>query len=137
MKSKEDGYYSKTTNSVKVCVKPTYLSDQSYPSENHYTWAYNVRLENVGNQTIQLLNRYWHITDSNGHIKEVRGPGVVGEQPVLKPGDKFEYTSGTLLQSPSGIMMGNYEMITSDGEKFNIDIPTFSLDSPEQMSKPN
>lgn len=129
--------FVKTTNNIKVSVRPLFLPNQSLPSENHYAWAYNVRLVNEGEKTVQLLNRYWHITDTNGVVKEVRGPGVVGEQPVLKPGQAYEYTSGTVLSTPSGIMVGNYEMIYEDGENFNIDIPAFSLDSPDQISRPN
>ena len=124
--------YSQTTNSILVTVEPTYLDDQSSPDEDHYVWAYSVTIENQGAQIVQLKNRYWHITDARGHIQEVRGPGVIGEQPVLKPGESFEYTSGTPLGTPSGIMAGTYEMTTDDGELFDVDVPAFSLDSPFQ-----
>jgi len=124
--------YSQTTNSILVTVEPTYLDDQSSPDEDHYVWAYSVKIENQGVQIVQLKNRYWHITDARGHIQEVRGPGVIGEQPVLKPGESFEYTSGTPLGTPSGIMAGTYEMTTDDGELFDVDVPAFSLDSPFQ-----
>src|SRR3546814_9636376 len=101
-------------------------------SSDLYVWAYQVRIENIGRETVQLRNRYWQITDAFGRVQEVRGPGVVGEQPVLQPGESFEYTSGTPLQTPSGIMVGTYEMEAADGNHFDVDIPAFSLDSPHQ-----
>lgn len=122
--------YSAVTRSISIKVEPTYLEDQSEPERSYYVWAYHVVIENKGEQTVQLRARYWHITDSAGRVHEVRGAGVVGEQPILKPGDRFEYTSGTPLSTPSGIMFGNYEMETASGEKFDVDIPAFSLDSP-------
>jgi ApaG protein len=122
--------YQKTTRSIEVTVIPLYLDDQSDPAENRYVWAYQVSLENKGHETVQLLTRYWNITDANGKVLEVRGDGVVGEQPVLRPNDIFEYTSGTPLSTPSGIMVGSYQMKTSDGESFDVAIPAFSLDSP-------
>ena len=97
--------YSETTRSIKVTVKPVYLEDQSSPTDNHYVWMYQVRIENKGRETVQLRRRHWRITDGMGRIQEVRGPGVVGEQPVLGPGDSFEYKSGTPLATPSGIMV--------------------------------
>jgi ApaG protein len=124
--------YSETTQSIQVTVKPTYLDDQSAPAENHYVWAYQVEIKNLGQATVQLLNRHWKITDSLGRIQEVRGPGVVGEQPILEPGASFEYTSGTPLSTPSGIMAGTYEMKLENGTTFLIAIPAFSLDSPFQ-----
>lgn len=124
--------YSETTRSIKVTVKPFYLEDQSSPGDNHFVWAYQVRIENHGRETVQLLRRYWRITDGLGRVQEVRGAGVVGEQPVLEPGESFEYTSGTPLATPSGIMAGRYEMETRDGEAFEVTIPAFSLDSPHQ-----
>jgi ApaG protein len=124
--------YAEVTHSIKVTVKPVYLEDQSSPSENHYVWAYHIRIENEGNRTVQLINRYWRITDALGRVQEVRGAGVVGEQPVLRPGESFEYTSGTPLSTPTGFMVGAYEMETSDGERFNAKVPLFSLDSPYQ-----
>jgi ApaG protein len=129
--------YSRVTNDIKVTVLPTYLENHSEPDENRYIWAYTIQLENHGSKPVQLLNRYWHITDSIGRSQEVRGPGVIGEQPVLKPGDIFQYTSGTSLQTPSGIMVGSYEMVDSKGEHFDIVVPAFSLDSPYHSSKPN
>jgi ApaG protein len=129
--------YSATTRSIRIVVRPTYLEDQSSPAESHYVWAYHVRIENQGGETVQLRTRYWRITNALGQIKEVRGPGVVGEQPVLEPGDSFEYTSGTPLGTPSGIMVGTYQMETRDGEMFDVDIPAFSLDSPHQAVRLN
>ncbi|MFN7185498.1 MAG: Co2+/Mg2+ efflux protein ApaG, partial [Alphaproteobacteria bacterium] len=102
----------------------------SEPEEHHYVWAYTIQLENHGSETVQLLNRHWMITDAGGQMQEVRGPGVVGETPTLKPGQAFQYTSGTALHTPSGIMLGSYGMVNMRGEHFDVDIPAFSLDSP-------
>jgi ApaG protein len=124
--------YEEITRSIKVTVVPTYLEDQSSPEDNHYVWAYRVRIENLGDETVQLRSRYWRITDAFGRIQEVRGPGVVGEQPVLHPGETFEYRSGTPLDTPSGIMVGAYRMETDGGERFEVAVPPFSLDSPYQ-----
>jgi ApaG protein len=129
--------YAETTRSIKVTVKPYYLEDQSSPTENHFVWAYHVRIENHGAVTVQLRRRHWQITDGMGRLQEVRGPGVVGEQPVLAPGESFEYTSGTPLSTPSGIMVGSYEMETPKGESFAVAIPAFSLDSPHQSVRLN
>lgn len=129
--------YSETTRFIKVTVKPFYLEDQSSPSDNHYVWAYQVRIENQGEETVQLRRRHWRITDGLGRMQEVRGPGVVGEQPVLKPGESFEYTSGTPLTTPSGIMIGSYQMETRQGESFEVAVPAFSLDSPHQNVRLN
>jgi ApaG protein len=129
--------YEQTTRAIKVVVKPIYLEDQSSPADNHYVWAYQVRIENQGAETVQLRRRHWQITDAMGRIQEVRGAGVVGEQPVLNPGDAFEYTSGTPLPTPSGIMVGSYEMETRDGATFEVAIPAFSLDSPHQQVQIN
>jgi ApaG protein len=129
--------YSATTRSIKVVVKPFYLEDQSSPPEDHYVWAYHVRIENHGPETVQLRRRHWRITDAMGRQQEVKGAGVVGEQPILKPGEAFEYTSGTPLPTPSGIMVGSYEMETKAGESFAVAIPAFSLDSPHQAIRLN
>ena len=129
--------YSAVTRSIKVTVKPVFLEDQSSPTENHYVWAYHVRIEDVGHETVQLRNRHWRITDGFGGLQEVRGPGVVGEQPVLEPGQSFEYTSSCPLQTPSGFMVGDYEMETRGGENFLVRVPAFSLDTPQQQSRPN
>jgi len=129
--------YSETTRAITVTVQPIYLEDQSAPEQSQFVWAYHVRIENKGEIAVQLRNRYWRITDALGRVQEVRGAGVVGEQPLLKPGQSFEYTSGTPLPTPSGIMTGSYEMESSSGEKFNVAIPAFSLDSPHQQIRVN
>lgn len=122
--------YSSTTHNVTVSVEPTYLDDESAPDKNMFVWAYTVRIENKGQEILQLRTRHWKITDERGRVQEVKGPGVVGEQPVLKPGESFEYTSGTPLNTPSGIMAGVYAMETTDGRIIDVDIPAFSLDAP-------
>lgn len=129
--------YHETTRNISVTVEPLYLEDQSSPEENYYVWAYNVKIENAGAETVQLRSRHWRITDARGRMDEVRGPGVVGEQPVLGPGDSFEYTSGTPLPTPSGFMMGTYQMVTEAGEQFDVTIPAFSLDSPHEARRVN
>jgi ApaG protein len=129
--------YSKTTRFITVTVRPFYLEEQSAPEDARFVWAYHVRIENGGGETVQLRNRHWRITDSLGRVQEVRGAGVVGEQPTLKPGEAFEYTSGTPLPTPSGIMVGTYQMESTQGETFEIDVPAFSLDSPHQKARLN
>jgi ApaG protein len=129
--------YAETTRSLTVSVQPVYLDDQSSPGDNHFVWAYHVRIENKGSETVQLLRRHWKITDALGRVQEVKGAGVVGEQPILHPGDAYEYTSGTPLSTPSGIMVGSYQMETLSGERFDIAIPAFSLDSPHQKMRLN
>ena len=127
--------YQKTTRAIQVTVKPVYLEDQSSPDDGHYVWAYHVSIENRGGETVQLRDRHWSITDANGRVHEVRGAGVVGEQPVLRPGEAFEYTSGTPLSTPSGFMVGSYGMESECGERFDVSIPAFSLDSPHQSKQ--
>ncbi len=127
--------YSETTKSITVTVRPMYLEEQSEPDENHFVWAYHIRIENEGVETVQLLNRYWRITDAQGRVQEVRGAGVVGEQPTLRPGESFEYASGTPLPTPSGIMVGSYEMETAQGARFDVAVPAFSLDSPYEDTR--
>ncbi|MCZ6860755.1 MAG: Co2+/Mg2+ efflux protein ApaG [Alphaproteobacteria bacterium] len=122
--------YSQTTRQITINVNPTFLEDESSPEERRFIWAYTIRIENSGAETVQLLNRAWQITDANGKIEKVSGPGVVGEQPVLSPGESYEYTSGCPLATPSGIMVGSYEMETEGGERFDVAVPAFSLDSP-------
>ncbi|MDF1794244.1 MAG: Co2+/Mg2+ efflux protein ApaG [Thalassobaculaceae bacterium] len=129
--------YSETTRDIQVTVTPVYLDGQSSPQENHYVWAYQVRIENTGGETVRLRTRHWRITDAAGHTQEVRGPGVVGEQPVLGPGEHFEYTSGCPLTTPSGLMVGSYAMEDADGAMFDVAIPAFSLDSPHETVRPN
>lgn len=129
--------YRQVTRNIAISVNPVYLEDQSSPADNHFVWAYHVRIENEGEETVQLINRYWRITDAMGRVQEVRGPGVVGKQPTLEPGDSYEYSSGTPLGSPSGIMVGSYEMKTASGDRFDAAIPAFSLDSPHQPIRLN
>jgi ApaG protein len=124
--------YEKTTANVLIRVEPSYLDDQSSPADNVYVWAYRIVIENKGQETVCLRSRYWRITDARGGVQEVAGEGVVGEQPVLAPGEKFMYTSGAPLKTPSGFMTGNYIMEGKDGRRFTVDIPVFSLDSPYQ-----
>ena len=125
--------YSSTTRGVRVSVRSFYLEDQSQPEEGRYVWAYRVKIANEGRLPVQLLRRTWHITDAHGRTQHVHGAGVVGEQPVLEPGESFEYTSGTPLDTPSGFMVGTYHMVQPDsGEAFDVAIPAFSLDSPHQ-----
>jgi ApaG protein len=128
--------YSKTTRDIRISVRSFYLADQSRPEESKYTWAYRIRIENTGRETVQLLRRTWHITDAHGRRQTVKGAGVIGQQPVLEPGETFEYTSGTPLETPSGFMAGLYHMVAIDsGEPFDVTIPTFSLDSPHQDTR--
>jgi ApaG protein len=120
-----------------VTVQPVFLEDQSSPKDHRFVWAYQVKIENRGPVTVQLKRRRWRITDSMGREQVVEGDGVVGEQPVLKPGQSFEYTSGTPLTTPSGIMVGTYYMETETGETWDVAIPAFSLDSPHQPVRLN
>ncbi|WP_421996808.1 Co2+/Mg2+ efflux protein ApaG [Reyranella sp.] len=122
--------YTATTHAIKVSVQPQYMPDQSDPAKSQYVWAYQVRIENQGAEAVQLRSRSWRITDGLGQTREVKGPGVVGKTPLLQPGEVFEYTSGTPLSTSSGIMGGSYQMVSASGEKFDIEIPTFSLDTP-------
>jgi ApaG protein len=126
----EDEYTQRTAD-IRVSVRAFYLEDQSRPEEGYYVWAYKVRIENRGRRAVQLLRRTWHITDALGRTQHVHGAGVVGEQPVLEPGEAFEYTSGTPLETPTGFMTGTYHMVyVETGEPFDVAIPAFSLDSP-------
>ncbi len=129
--------FEATTLGIEVRVEPTFLEDQSSPTENYFVWAYRVQIENRGGRRVQLRNRYWHITDGRGQVQEVSGVGVVGQQPVLEPGEQFEYISGTPLSTPSGIMVGHYEMEGADGQRFEISVPAFSLDCPHQTRSLN
>ncbi len=122
--------YRSTTHGIEVTVEPRFLEEQSVPDEGRYTWAYTVEIRNRSEDTVRLRARYWRITDALGRVEEVRGPGVVGKQPTLAPGESFTYTSGCPLRTPSGFMEGHYEMERADRERFNVTIPAFSLDLP-------
>jgi ApaG protein len=124
--------YERVTRGIRVAVEPSYLDDQSDPDESQYLWSYTVTIENNGPESVQLLSRYWHITDGAGHIQEVRGPGVVGAQPVIAPGQTFQYTSGCPLPTASGHMVGRYQMKAASGEAFEAEIPPFILESPHE-----
>jgi ApaG protein len=121
--------YRAVTRKVEVTVTPRFLSERSSPGNGYYFWAYTIDITNLGGETVQLKTRHWRITDAFGRLQEVKGAGVVGEEPVLKPGESYEYTSGVPLPTPSGFMTGSYGMVTAEGEHFDIDIPAFSLDS--------
>jgi ApaG protein len=123
--------YEARTRDLVVRVSPYFLPDQSDPEDRRWVWGYDVEIENHGAEVVQLISRHWVITDALGRIEEVEGDGVVGEQPVLKPGEAFRYTSGCPLTTASGVMEGEYRMVTSDGETFEALIPPFSLDLPD------
>jgi len=122
--------YRAVTQGVQITVEPRYLDEESEPKQSKYVWAYTIDIKNLGNETVQLLSRHWRITDADGVTYEVRGQGVIGEQPTLPPGETFQYTSGVPLEASSGIMMGTYEMRAESGRTFLVEIPAFSLDSP-------
>ena len=122
--------YSHITKAVEIIVEPQFISDRSEPEESRFFWAYTIQITNKGARTVQLMSRHWLIIDANGRQDEVKGAGVVGEQPILKPGETFRYTSGCPLTTPSGIMSGTYRMVDEDGASFDVVIPSFSLDSP-------
>ena len=122
--------YESETRRIKVAVNPAYLDDQSDPEDDRYVWSYTVTIENKSEEAVQLLSRYWNITDGAGRVQEVRGEGVVGAQPVIGPGEKFQYTSGCPLETASGYMTGRYRMISASGESFEAEIPGFLLESP-------
>lgn len=123
--------YRAVTHDFQVTVEPSFMADRSQPDEARYFWAYTIEIANLGRRTAQLTHRHWRITDANGKVEEVRGQGVVGEQPMIEPGQSFRYTSGCPLTTPSGIMAGSYRMVDEDGRAFDIEIPAFSLDSPQ------
>ena len=123
--------YRATTRNIEVTVTPRFMSDRSSPEKGQFFWAYTIEIANNSGETVQLKTRYWHITDAFGRVQEVRGAGVIGEEPVLAPGESFEYTSGVPLPTPSGFMVGTYGMVSQSGDKFDIAVPAFSLDSGE------
>jgi ApaG protein len=128
------GVSNAITDGIRVTVKSAYVAEQSSPKAGRYVFAYTVRIENEGAEPAQLRTRHWIITDGNGKIEEVRGPGVVGHQPLLKPGDHFEYTSGCVLQTPRGEMKGTYQMHRPDGRMFDADIAPFRLALPHSLN---
>jgi ApaG protein len=122
--------YRTTTRAIQITVEPSYLESESAPADGRYFWAYTIEIANLGEETVQLRSRFWKITDASGRTEEVRGAGVIGKQPTLKPGETFRYTSGCPLPTSSGFMVGTYQMQTEAGELFVVDIPAFSLDMP-------
>ncbi len=123
--------YTAVTRDIQITVIPQYLADQSDPEDGRYVWAYTIEVANLGRRTVQLVARHWVITDAAGKVETVSGLGVVGEQPVLNPGETFRYTSGCPLSTSSGVMEGHYRMIDDAGASFDVEIPAFSLDSPQ------
>lgn len=118
---------------TRVEVETSYILDQSAPEQSRYVFSYTITIRNHGTVPAKLLSRHWIITDANGKVEEVRGEGVVGEQPHLKPGDGFRYTSGTVIETPVGSMQGSYHMIADDGSEFDSPIPAFSLSTPHAL----
>jgi ApaG protein len=123
--------YQTVTRKIEVSVTPRFMPERSSAEKNYFFWSYTIEITNRGDEIVQLKTRHWKITDAFGRIQEVKGAGVVGEEPVLKPGASYEYTSGVPLQTPSGIMVGTYGMVSQSGDRFEIDVPAFSLDSNE------
>ena len=121
---------SAVTRNIAVSVETSFLENDSDPEQQYFVWAYRITIENQGDETVQLLSRHWQITDAQGRMQEVRGAGVIGEQPVLTPGESFTYSSGTPLQTASGFMRGSYQMKNQSGDDFDVEVPAFSLDSP-------
>lgn len=129
-KTVEAHKYEATTRDIRIRVEPRYMEDQSAPEEGHFVWSYAVEINNDSKEAVQLKTRTWRITDALGRTEEVRGPGVVGQTPVIGPGESFQYTSGCPLRTPQGIMVGSYQMTDEAGTLFDVAIPAFSLDSP-------
>lgn len=126
--------YEQETAGMVVRVEPQFMADESAPEENRYVWSYTIEIENRSPASVQLVSRFWRITDENGHTQEVRGPGVIGQQPVIEPGESFRYTSAAPLAAPSGVMLGAYSMQrVENGEAFDIAVPAFALDSPHHV----
>jgi len=120
-------------NNIKVSVDTAYLASQSDTDDDRYVFAYTVTIQNEGEVPAKLVTRHWVITDSNGKTQEVKGEGVVGEQPHLKPGEGFQYTSGTMLETPVGTMHGSYQMVADDGTEFDAEIKVFTLSAPRVL----
>jgi ApaG protein len=123
--------YHAVTRKIEVSVTPRFLPERSSAEKSYFFWSYTIEIRNHGDEEVQLKTRHWKITDAFGRVQEVKGAGVVGEEPVLKPGGSYEYTSGVPLPTPSGIMVGSYGMVSQSGDKFDIEVPAFSLDSTE------
>ncbi|MDF1584765.1 Co2+/Mg2+ efflux protein ApaG [Marinimicrococcus flavescens] len=129
--------YDAVTLGIRVTVEPFFIEEQSQPPDTRWMFGYRITISNGRREPVQLLSRHWRITDARGQSTEVRGQGVVGKQPRIEPGASFEYTSGAPLATPSGIMAGSYRMVTDKGAVLDVDIPTFSLDTPGRRSRPN
>lgn len=125
---------SASTRGIRVEVKSEFLPEHSSAGARRFAFAYTVQISNESNETVQLRSRHWHILHGNGRREEVRGPGVVGEQPVLRPGEGFEYSSGCVLTAPHGTMHGTYEMVSGEGVRFEVEIPAFSLSTPHSLN---
>ena len=123
--------YRAVTRQIEVTVEPNFMPERSMVDKGQYFWSYTIVITNFGSETVQLRTRHWIITDATGRKQEIRGEGVIGEQPVLAPGERHRYTSGVPLPTASGFMTGSYQMVSESGEKFEIEVPTFSLDSPD------
>lgn len=123
--------FEQKTGDVIVRVEPDFLPEQSSPQDGRFIWAYTVEIENQSDTDLQVVERFWKIADSRGQVQEIYGEGVVGEKPVLRPGETFRYTSGAPLSAPSGMMLGTYSLKAPGGEKFDVNIPPFALDSPQ------
>ena len=124
---------NETPYNIKVRVETQYIPDQSIPEQNRYAFAYTITIRNEGTVAAKLLTRHWIVTDANGKVQEVQGEGVVGEQPYLRPGESYKYTSGTLLETPVGSMYGSYQMTADDGIQFDAEIPVFTLALPQTL----
>ena len=124
--------YRAVTRQIEVTVEPNFMPERSSSENRQFFWSYTIVITNSGSETVQLRTRHWIITDATGHQQEIKGEGVIGEQPTLAPGERFEYTSGVPLSTASGFMTGRYQMVSATGERFEIDVPTFSLDSPDR-----
>ena len=124
---------TESNNKINIKILPTYIAEQSDPYNDHYVFSYTVTIRNEGKKPARLLTRHWIITDGDGQVQEVRGEGVIGKQPHLSPGEDFEYTSGTFMNTPVGTMRGSYQMITDSGETFEADIPNFTLAVPNTL----
>jgi ApaG protein len=122
--------YRAVTDGIEITVEPEFAADRSNPDRGDYFWVYTIEIRNLRTDTVQLRNRHWEITDANGNVQHVRGVGVVGEQPVIRPGGIFRYSSGCPLRTTQGVMVGSYEMVAADGRMLDVAVPAFSLDSP-------